>query len=122
MLCLGLGPDAFIYIGNVGTNVESADSVGIEISDGKTLEKHEGSTLRMVLSNDLSTNNIAWLSVWCRQFKVDFGHIIFPKQSRIKVGSIQTLSHDVTGDIFIMDEKTLQIENFHYDGKTFWPS
>ena len=36
---------------------------------------------------------------------------------RIKVGSIETKSHDVRGDVFILDENTLEIDYFHYDGK-----
>ena len=36
---------------------------------------------------------------------------------RIKVGSIKTKSHDVRGDVFILDENTLEIDYFHYDGK-----
>ena len=47
---------------------------------GKALEKHSGSTLKLVLPNNLTTHNIGWLSVWCRKFKVNFGHITFPKK------------------------------------------
>ena len=36
---------------------------------------------------------------------------------RIKVGSIETKSHDARGDVFILDENTLEIDYFHYDGK-----
>ena len=33
-----------------------------------------------MLTGDLKTNQIGWLSVWCRKFKINFGHINFPAQ------------------------------------------
>ena len=40
-------------------------------------------------------------------------------QERMKIGSIQTKSHGVRGDVYILDENTLEIKNFHYDGESF---
>ena len=36
---------------------------------------------------------------------------------KISIGSIETKVHDVRGDVYIVDETTLEIENFYYDGK-----
>ena len=36
---------------------------------------------------------------------------------KVKIGSIQNGKHGVRGDVFIMDNETLQIEKFYYDGK-----
>ena len=33
-----------------------------------------------------------------------------------KVGDLRTLQHGVRGTVFILDEQTLFIEDFHYDG------
>ena len=33
-----------------------------------------------MLTGDLKTNQIGWLSVWCRKFKINFGHVNFPAQ------------------------------------------
>ena len=35
----------------------------------------------------------------------------------VKIGSFQDGKHGVRGDVFVLDNKTLQIENFYYDGK-----
>ena len=32
----------------------------------------------MTLPGDLKPKDIKWLSVWCRQFKVNFGDVFFP--------------------------------------------
>ena len=34
----------------------------------------------------------------------------------VRLGSFRTLQHQVRGDIFAIDEKTIRIENFTYDG------
>ena len=34
--------------------------------------------IHLTLPNDLKTSDLKWLSVWCRAFRVDFGHVMFP--------------------------------------------
>ncbi len=61
-----------------------------------------------------------WLSVWCRQFKVDFGSVMFgdtmPLAEMTLVGDLSELSHGVSGTVYIKDESTLVIKKFTYDG------
>ncbi len=38
---------------------------------------------------------------------------------KTKVDSLQTHSHDTRGDVYIKDQSTLEIQNFHYDGTYF---
>ena len=38
---------------------------------------------------------------------------------RVRLGSFRTIIHDVRGDVYAVDEKTIQIENFRYDGAGF---
>ena len=35
----------------------------------------------------------------------------------VKVGEIRTLAYEVSGTVYIVDEKTLKIEDFNYNGK-----
>ena len=92
LICLGLGPDAFFYVGKMGTSVSSANSIGILIpypasQAEKALETHNSSKIKLMLTGDLKTNQIGWLSVWCRKFEINFGHVNFPAQG-IKIFSI----------------------------------
>ena len=89
----------------------------------------------------LKASNIKWLSVWCRAYSVNFGDVMFEraavelnasssgpiekstttksidsKAEMEMVGEIRTLQHKVAGTVYIMDENTLKIENFSYDG------
>eukprot|EP00091_Calanus_sinicus_P000313 TRINITY_DN10248_c0_g1_i1.p1 TRINITY_DN10248_c0_g1~~TRINITY_DN10248_c0_g1_i1.p1 ORF type:complete len:250 (-),score=55.75 TRINITY_DN10248_c0_g1_i1:196-945(-) len=34
----------------------------------------------------------------------------------VKIGELSTLHHEVRGEVFILDEKTLVVKNFNYDG------
>ena len=90
----------------------------------------------------LKASNIKWLSVWCRAYSVNFGDVMFeraavevdasssgpieksttPKSidSKVeveRVGEIRTLQYMVASTVFIIDENTLKIEDFTYDGK-----
>ena len=35
---------------------------------------------------------------------------------KVKIGDISTLHHAVSGELFALDEKTLMVQNFNYDG------
>ena len=69
----------------MGTSVSSANSIGILIpypasQAEKALETHNSSKIKLMLTGDLKTNQIGWLSVWCRKYKINFGHVNFPAQ------------------------------------------
>ena len=71
----------------MGTSVSSANSIGILIpypasQAEKALETHNSSKIKLMLTGDLKTNQIGWLSVWCRKYKINFGHVNFPAQAQ----------------------------------------
>ena len=71
-------------------------------------------SLRLSVSKMCSTFSTLGLLLSCILVKG-----ISALQERIKIGSIQTKSHGVRGDVYILDANTLEIKNFHYDGETF---
>ena len=79
---IGLAPDAFFYVGR--TLPVSADT-GILVpypgtSTTEILLSHDGSQdIILTLPGDITTSEIKWLSVWCRQFEVSFGDVEFPE-------------------------------------------
>lgn len=57
---------------------------------------------------------------------IDYFFIFFfflftaPAQTKyygIHVGDFRTQAHDVRGTVYIVDERTLFVQNFHYDGQ-----
>ena len=47
----------------------------------------------MTLPGDLKPKEIKWLSVWCREFRVNFGDVFFPDDMELKI-------EDIYDDIF----------------------
>ena len=42
----------------------------------------------MTLPGDLKLKEIKWLSVWCREFKVNFGDLFFPEDMESEIKDI----------------------------------
>ena len=86
----GLGPDAFFWVGTQG-NKPSPNGILLpypfegEFFDSKDsnapiLDKaFNGSQLaiELTLPNDLKVSDLKWISVWCREYEVNFGDFIF---------------------------------------------
>ena len=68
----------------------------------------------------MKSSEIKWLSVWCRVFHVNFGDVSFPSEPKppalVKVGDFSTLDHGLSGEVFVINENTLLVKNFSYDG------
>ena len=45
-----------------------------------------------------------------------YSHTADSQTVRVSLGSFRTLQHQVRGDIFAIDERTIRIENFRFDG------
>ena len=80
MLCssyTGAAPDAFFYIGTSG-RPESAGSSGTRIqypagSDAQ-LGRFVGQDVSFSLPSGVTGEEVTWVSVWCRDYSIDFGH------------------------------------------------
>ena len=79
-------------------------------------------------------SDIKWLSVWCRTFEVNFGDLIadfsfgvtdnrIDKEGNSErgaprlLGNFTNYQHGIAGQVFAVDERTLRIEGFEYDGE-----
>ena len=65
---------------------------------------------------------IKWISVWCRKFSVNFGHIEISQNleipTPIEIQPLSQLEHGVkSGPITVVDAQTFLITDFHYDGQ-----
>ncbi|KAL0134538.1 hypothetical protein PUN28_001371 [Cardiocondyla obscurior] len=121
----GTGPDAYFWVGN--TSQPNPDGYIVPYpetdkdSDPRVLEAYNYTDIILRLPGGKRIRDIKWLSVWCRRFTVDFGDVFIP--SDLKVPKLQVLpefsrlAHGLrSGNISILDSKTIYIPNLHYDG------
>ena len=87
----GTGPDAFFIVGKEGfpsgdyafpaivdspeykPGPFSYDDTSIDI-----LRRYDGEDVEVVLPPEVKASQIKWISLYCRFYKMDFGHVIFP--------------------------------------------
>ncbi|KAG1701742.1 Protein Skeletor, isoforms B/C [Nymphon striatum] len=139
----GTGPDAFFW----GGTTTEPDGNGIIIRDERNsldvLQPYRNRDITITLPEGLTVSNLKWISVWCRKFGVDFGHLILPDNINIpsapaapatrvdpvappltqrassvqSVGPLVTFDHGVSGDVVFFDDQTIVINKFKYDGR-----
>ncbi|XP_029156481.1 protein Skeletor, isoforms B/C isoform X2 [Nylanderia fulva] len=122
----GTGPDAYFWVGNTsqpnpdGYIVPYPESESSS-NDPRVLGAYNHTDVILKLPGAKRIRDIKWLSVWCRRFTVDFGDVFIPYD--LKVPKLQVLpefsrlAHGLrSGNISILDSKTIYIPNLHYDG------
>ena len=86
----GAGPDAFFWVGTEGR----PSSVGTILPypfQGRFYEYEDGNApilegrfnkkeIRLTLPSHLNVNDLKWMSVWCRAYRVNFGDMFFPDE------------------------------------------
>jgi len=75
----GAAPDAFFWVGH--GNKPTPNGIQVPDENGKIepLRRYDAKTLVLTLPGELTVFDIDWISVWCRAFTIDFGHIRIPK-------------------------------------------
>ena len=91
----GRGPDAFFWVGAEGVPGSRSSIVLPHPFEDKfydyrdpqvpKLAAADREDIVLTLPPQLSAYNIKWISVWCRQFSVDFGHVILEQQDNGKL-------------------------------------
>merc|ERR1712223_961821 len=104
----------FFYVGKKGTEINS-DGIRLpypENSDQK-LGEFNGETIKINLPKEIKFDEIGWLSVWCRKFSVDFGHLIFDYgSSNVNIDENHNENHNYDSSNVNIDKK--HEENDHY--------
>lgn len=87
----GEGPDTFFLAGTSGSPSNRGDVVLPWPSDGKKYTYRDRDIplikrsfdgeedIELTLPQGKTVDQLKWISVWCRDFNVDFGHVTFPK-------------------------------------------
>ena len=90
--CSILGPDAFFWVGIEGnpkivptddkTLILDPKGTYFQYRDAKApiLGKYEGETVTLKMPANMKVGDLKWISVWCRKFSVDFGHVIIDEK------------------------------------------
>lgn len=95
----GTGPDAYFWIGTEGTpdNTDEFKTAVLAYpfkgkhftyrdESAPVLLRAEDEDVVLTLPPEIKVSSLKWISVWCRKFTVDFGHLIFPEGLRIPSG------------------------------------
>jgi hypothetical protein len=59
------------------------------------------------------------LRILILSFLISVNNGVVASAAKTNIGSLSTIAHGVKGNIFIVDDKTLQVENFYYDGNAY---
>ncbi|XP_013778969.1 protein Skeletor, isoforms B/C-like [Limulus polyphemus] len=117
----GEGPDAFFWAGSTTSPSEDGFIVPDEKGTENVLRRYSNKDIWIKLPNGRTIKDVNWLSVWCREFKVNFGSLQIPDNLELPgpkvIEPLQTFAHGVKSDpIVIKDEKTIYIPKLQYDG------
>ncbi|XP_034940095.1 protein Skeletor, isoforms B/C isoform X2 [Chelonus insularis] len=121
----GRSEDTFFWIGTGQVPGPQGDIVPYpenhHSSDPPILKTHVNTDIILRLPQGKKIRDIEWLSVWCRRFTMNFGHVNIAPNLEIPrprvLPEFSRLAHGLrSGNISILDTKTIYIPNLHYDG------
>ncbi|XP_076668166.1 protein Skeletor, isoforms B/C isoform X1 [Andrena cerasifolii] len=121
----GTAPDVYFWIGNSSAPSPSGYIVPYpEVEEGRdppVLKPNNYTDIILKLPGGKRIRDIKWLSVWCRRFAVNLGHVYIPTDLKVpkarELPEFSRLAHSLrSGNITILDSKAFYIPNLHYDG------
>ncbi|KAF0293008.1 Protein Skeletor, isoforms B/C [Amphibalanus amphitrite] len=74
----GGGPDAFFWVGNGSLPSPNGVKVPDETGSDDVLGGYRGKDIEITLPGSLTVYDIDWLSVWCVQYRHNFGWVAIP--------------------------------------------
>ncbi|XP_050357466.1 protein Skeletor, isoforms B/C isoform X1 [Nymphalis io] len=75
----GAGPDAYFWVGNGSEPSPFGTKVPNEMGSLNPLRGYQGEDIEIVLPGKLTAYDVDWLSVWCVEYRHNFGHVYIPK-------------------------------------------
>lgn len=119
----GTAPDAFFYGGSTDSPSSNGEIIPDEFGTTQKLGKYDNDNLILTLPVGKTINSYKWISIWCREFRVDFGHVDVP--STFVAPGVRSLGelgfprrvHDVhADDVIVLNTRQIQFINLDYDG------
>ncbi|XP_067619466.1 protein Skeletor, isoforms B/C [Eurosta solidaginis] len=75
----GAGPDAYFWVGNGSEPNIMGVKVPNEVGSLEPLRGYQGEDIEIQLPGSVTVYDIDWLSVWCVEYRHNFGHVFIPK-------------------------------------------
>ena len=118
----GGGPDAFFYVGSeLPVGHKTGTLIPHPPGSANPLTKIDNNNITLTLPDNSETSKIKWLSVWCREYSVNFADITsFPANIAyiaFQVGELKTYKYETSGTVYIKNDKELFLEDFNYNGR-----
>ncbi|RWS23194.1 Protein Skeletor:-like isoforms D/E, partial [Leptotrombidium deliense] len=117
----GAAPAAFFWAGT--TEKPSVDGFVIPVSLGSQsrLQAYKNQNLLLKMPDGRKISDVKWISIWCKKFTANFGHINIPQNfdapKEVNLGRLPSFAHGVSADaVIIKDSKTIFIKGLRYDG------
>lgn len=98
----GAGPDAYFWVGNGTEPNVMGIKVPNEVGSLDKLRGYQGEDIEIQLPGDLTVYDIDWLSVWCVEYRHNFGHVMIPKDLDVPPALGQT---KITVTLFLYEYK-----------------
>lgn len=131
----GQSPDGQFVLSTKPTIAEPLEMLGDERSNHGPLRVYNGKDIFLGLNQGTTLGDYKALSIYCAKYKLDFGHVVFPDETlprptypvmsakanlagATKLGNFRTLMHNVSGEVYALDDSTLFIKGFTYDGQS----
>lgn len=89
----GEGPDAFFIVGTDSDTVDASKAIPVpypahepqtllELKDDiDILPAFTGTDLTLIMPEGVDAFKVKWLSVYCRQYDIDFGHVLLNRNN-----------------------------------------
>jgi len=128
----GFAPDAFFLVGTEGfpgdTNLSSTailpypfNGVHYDYQDTEVqvLGPYADVNVHLSLPENVKVSELKWISVWCRNFAVDFGSLVFPQEPEV---NCDDYSFDFAFDSGVISAFKMSIDNDTNPSRlqTFW--
>jgi hypothetical protein len=127
----GMSPDGQFVLTKNSAMIKDPIVLGDERMNLGPLRKYEGRDVFVNLPEGQQISDYKGFGLYCAKYNIDFGHIFYTGEPKLalplvsakvnmvnaqKLGSFSTLLHNVSGDVYALDDKTLFFKNFTYDG------
>ncbi|RWS22358.1 protein Skeletor: isoforms B/C-like protein, partial [Leptotrombidium deliense] len=117
----GAAPAAFFWAGT--TEKPSVDGFVIPDPSGseEKLKGYNNENLILKMPEGRKISDVKWISIWCKKFTINFGHIDIPQNfnapKEVNLGRLPTFAHKVSAKaVIVKDSKTILIKGLNYDG------
>ncbi|XP_022080693.1 protein Skeletor, isoforms B/C-like [Acanthaster planci] len=128
----GTGPDTYFWAGETQVPDENGFALTWRQGNSQIIPRaFNGETIIVKIPLPRTVYNISYVSLWCHQARVDFGHLKI-NGSLLNVpavvgndgedyhgpliGEFLSLAHGVAGKVYAVDQTRIMVREFSYDG------